>query len=266
MLHLALREHPMISGFRDTGVPENEGQFLQSVYLPRSQPGAFGFDRRAHMTEDDVLVTEENRRKVFSSWLRYWDISRPLLLEKSPPNLIRMRFLQAMFPEAYFIVMIRHPVPSAFITREWTGPGAGALARIVRRRRKCSPGFAVRLFFRRTLWSLMDHWTTCHDIFLEDRKHIRRLCVLKYEDVVKDPDECLREVYGFLGVGYHRERFHGESYERIRPDVNERYFRMWNACTAKKGVAGAYFRSLRDRFEPAANRFGYSLYCPGGGS
>lgn len=266
MLQLALREHPMISGFRDTGVPENEGQFLQSVYFPRSQPGAFGFDQSAHMTEDNVLVTGENRQKVFSSWSRYWDMSRPFLMEKSPPNLIRMRFLQAMFPNAYFIIMIRHPVPSAFLTREWTGAGAGALTRILKRRRKCTPGFAVRLLFRRTLWSLMDHWATCHDMFLADRKNIKRLYVLKYEDVVKNPDKCLREIYGFLDVKYHRERFHGENYERIRTDVNERCFSMWNALTVKKGVAGAYSRSLQERFEPAANRVGYSLYCSGGAS
>jgi len=32
VLARCLREHPQISGFRNTGVPEDEGQHLQDVY------------------------------------------------------------------------------------------------------------------------------------------------------------------------------------------------------------------------------------------
>jgi hypothetical protein len=33
-----------------------------------------------------------------------------VLVEKSPPDLIRMRFLAAVFPPAWFIVIVRHPL------------------------------------------------------------------------------------------------------------------------------------------------------------
>ena len=34
LLFQILRDHPDISGFRNTGVNQDEGQHLQSVYLP----------------------------------------------------------------------------------------------------------------------------------------------------------------------------------------------------------------------------------------
>jgi hypothetical protein len=64
-------------------------------------------------------VTPENRQKLFEEWSRYWDVSKPYLLEKSPPNLIRTRFLQAMFPSSYFVVLLRHPIPVALATQPW---------------------------------------------------------------------------------------------------------------------------------------------------
>ena len=37
LLARSLEAHPSVSGFRDTGVPEDEGQHLQSVY-PAGSP------------------------------------------------------------------------------------------------------------------------------------------------------------------------------------------------------------------------------------
>ena len=37
-------------------------------------------------------------------------MSEPVLVEKSPPNLVRTRFLQALFPDARQIVVTRHPI------------------------------------------------------------------------------------------------------------------------------------------------------------
>ena len=34
LLHEIIKEHPLISGFSNTGVPEDEGMFLQNVYEP----------------------------------------------------------------------------------------------------------------------------------------------------------------------------------------------------------------------------------------
>jgi hypothetical protein len=42
-------------------------------------------------------------------WLKYWDTSKPVLMDKSPPNLIRAESIQEHFKPAWFIVMARNP-------------------------------------------------------------------------------------------------------------------------------------------------------------
>jgi hypothetical protein len=102
------------TGFKDTGVIEDEGQFLQDVY-PTAKvyggAGKFGFDPRAHLTETSRLLTPENALKLRQSWERYWDQSKAIRVEKTPGNLLKTRFLQAVFPHSYFIVIRRHPGP-----------------------------------------------------------------------------------------------------------------------------------------------------------
>ena len=62
ILHRIMRVHPDISGFTDTGVPEDEGQHLQTLFpvgMAFGGPGRFGFDPRAYMDESHPLATRE---------------------------------------------------------------------------------------------------------------------------------------------------------------------------------------------------------------
>ncbi|MDX6495571.1 MAG: hypothetical protein QOE17_1557, partial [Gaiellales bacterium] len=54
LLARCIAQHPQVSAFSGTGVPEDEGQLLQGVYLPGHAdggPGRFGFAERQHITE-----------------------------------------------------------------------------------------------------------------------------------------------------------------------------------------------------------------------
>src|SRR5262249_44848627 len=108
-----LGEHPQVSAFSGTGAREDKGQHLQDVY-PRAKvyggAGRFALAGAAHLTEASALATPANRERLLECWQPHWDLTRPVLAEKSPPNLIMTRFLQALFPEAYQIVVMRHPV------------------------------------------------------------------------------------------------------------------------------------------------------------
>jgi hypothetical protein len=87
-----LGEHPSVSAFRDTGVSGDEGQHLQDVYRiagAHGGPGRFAFDPEAHLTEFSPLVSAESRERLWASWCPHWDLSKPVLVEKSPPNLVR---------------------------------------------------------------------------------------------------------------------------------------------------------------------------------
>jgi len=106
---------------RNTGVPEDEGQHLQTVF-PNAAfyggPGEFAFNADSYLDEKSGIISEANRSKLIKEWSKHWDLTKAVLLEKSPPNLIRTRFLQAMFPGAYFITVVRHPVAVAYATQK----------------------------------------------------------------------------------------------------------------------------------------------------
>jgi hypothetical protein len=49
---------------------------------------------------------------VKASWEKHWDLSKPVLVEKSPPNLCRAFEIEKHFPECYFVIMTRDPYAS----------------------------------------------------------------------------------------------------------------------------------------------------------
>ena len=172
VLHRLLASHPLVSGFANTGVPEDEGQHLQSVYSPAKSfggPGRFGFNARAHMDETHALASRVNAERIFTEWARHWDLGARLLIEKSPPNLVRTRFLQALFPNALFVIVMRHPIAVACATEKW----------------------------RR--WDgierLIEHWLVCHEKLEADIPHLTRSIVVRYESLTAAPDQRWRTFF-----------------------------------------------------------------------
>src|SRR5712691_10608496 len=71
---------------KNTGVIEDEGQYLQDVY-PTAHAfggaGRFGFDSRTHRTESSPLLTPENVARLHSSWHAHWDNTKTIFVEKT---------------------------------------------------------------------------------------------------------------------------------------------------------------------------------------
>jgi len=222
-----LRENPGVSGFHDTGEPEEEGQFLQTVF-PAAKvfggPGRFGFAQEAHLTEESALLTTENKQKLFGEWSKYWDLAKPCLLEKSPPNLIRTRFLQAVFPDSYFLVILRHPIAVSLATAKWTGS---------------------------SLESLITHWLHCHRLFELDRPHLRHVHTLKYEDLILSTETELERIYGFLGLARY-------STVPLNSNGNDRYFKAWRELALETNGRRLY-RDIVSKYEEQVRSYGYSL-------
>jgi hypothetical protein len=233
LLHECIRAHPSVSGFKDTDATEDEGQHLQSVYPPDYTYGPvnrFGFDPRASLDESSDLVSPKNAQELYSQWSHYYDVSKPYLVEKSPPNSLRTRFLQALFPNSVFIVILRHPLATSFATIRWN---------------------AERID------TILEHWLTCHERFNQDINHINNIITLKYEHLTERPVATLNIIFSFLNL----ESIPPNS--EIRQDVNEKYFDLW-----KRRPIGRYnFPPLRQiarlyiqfRYEYPVRKFGYSL-------
>jgi hypothetical protein len=193
-----IASHDEVSALTGTGMPMDEGQHLQTVY-PTARalggPGRFGYAEDAHLTESSRLVCAESRAAIFDAWRPYWDTTKPVLLEKSPPNLVRMRFLQALFPRARFILVVRHPVAAALATQKWSGT---------------SPE------------QLIEHWARCHRYVLDDLEWIRSLCIVRYEDLIAAPLDVRAGLAAFLSL-----RPAGVAPD-VQLDLNERYFGRWS--------------------------------------
>lgn len=223
-----LAAHPQVSSFQGTGVPADEGQHLQPVYPPASAfggPGRFAQADGAHLTERSPLAGADAGQRLFAAWRPWWDLSRPVLLEKSPPNLLATRFLQAAFPGARFVMVVRHPAIVALSTVKWC---------------------------QRNLSGLLDHWFCAHQLFEADAPQLKHLYVVKYEHLVREPARVLAGVAAFLGLA-------GEvPASGIDAAHSADYERRWQELAA--GVPGsADVGELVRCYQAAAEHYGYSL-------
>ena len=232
-----LGAHPRMSGLQDTGVTEDEGQHLQSVYPPAlayGGPGRFAFSPEAHLTEHSPLVRPDSAERLVRAWTPYWDLSRQLLVEKSPPNLVMGRFLQAVFPGSALIVVLRHPVVVALSTVKW--------------RR-----LASRHWWRHaSLHTMVRHWFAAHEVLRQDAPRLERLHVVKYEELLTDPERRLGEIQAFLGLD---EPFPTDLF---RAGHSDQYEARWSAMGTQLLGSRSRRRVERD-FADRAGEFGYDI-------
>ena len=191
-----LAAHPLVSSFDESHDTDfGEGAFLQTV-LPTfgvgsetvryAMPGAakraegmgrYAFSPTAHLTEASPLNSNHSRDALLEEWGYHWDLSRPVLLEKTPTNMMTSRLLQALLaPAASFVFVTRHPL-------------------------------AVSLAHRRTgccdelpLGELSAHWLVSHRVLASDLRHLAAARALRYEDLVQAPGACVGEITRWLGL------------------------------------------------------------------
>ncbi len=214
--------NPRIAGFRRTGAPMDEGQYLQTVCPYDEQhggPGRFAYAPEAHMTEHDVLATPATARLLRAQWGRYLDAGRPVALEKSPPNMLRFRFFQHLFPGSRFVLVLRHPVAVSMSTLKWT------------------PALTVR--------ELVEHWLHAQDLAAADAAHLDDLLTVRYEDLMTDPAATLDGIGAFCGIGP------GFRLGELDPEADARYLSAWRRGAGAVDDLG----DLADRFE----RHGYRV-------
>lgn len=229
LLHSLLREHPDISGFANTGVPEDEGQHLQTVVKTAKHfggPGKFAFRHEAYMNEYHTLATKKNAQKILLEWKEYFDLSCKFLIEKSPPTIIRTRFFQKLFPKSRFIILLRHPLVVAYATQKWS---------------------------KTSIISLLNHTLYAYKIFFNDLSHLNSFHIIRYEDLVQEPQNQIDNILNWLDINICPIN------QKVNPKVNEKYFKMW------ENDRGSMFADLHDkdnqiaRYDKEMRRFGYSI-------
>src|SRR6266487_1371915 len=243
------------TGFKNTGESEDEGQFLQDVYPVDAEYGGmsrFGFDPRAHRTETSALLTRENVAKLRASWHAYWDNSKTIFVEKTPANLLMTRFLQAAFPNSYFIVIRRHPLPVSMAIRKW--------------KRCLTP-----------LYRTFEHWLHCHKLFEQDKKYLNHVYELTYEDYIQNPAKYHEEIAAFIGTRVPEppkedtfrivlqwrnppvfSRVPERAMETTSAVYSKKYFDRWSHLLTSSPFKG-YYRYIARKYELGFAKYGYSL-------
>lgn len=98
---------------------------------------------------------------------------KPLILEKTTANAVRMRWLQRAFPGAAFLGIVRN-------------------------------GFAVVEGIKRkggkTVLRGARHWRKVNEIMLEDAERVNNFLLVRYEDFVAAPQSTLSRIAEFLDV------------------------------------------------------------------
>ncbi|MEM5498169.1 sulfotransferase [Paraglaciecola mesophila] len=227
LLHEIIREHDSVSGFSNTGVPEDEGMFLQNVYQPARAyggPGKYIFDKQSYMNESHPLATPVSAEAILTQWEAYLDNSCTHYIEKSPPNIVRTRFFQKLYPDSKFVVIFRHPLAVGYATQKWS---------------------------KTTIKSLIEHTLLGYEILLNDLPHLKNVYVLRYEDFVQNPQNKINSIFDFLGLASLTVK------HKIRLEVNEQYYARWQRNRAN--IIKRLHFPLTDKVEQRFNNIGYSL-------
>jgi len=201
----------------------DEGQFLPELReIMRARPWDAGY----------ALPWPDIKRV----WESYWDLEQPVLLEKSPPNLIRTQEILAHFRPASFIIMVRNPYAQSegLVRRNhWTIRKAANFSLMCLRRQR------------------------------ENARALQNATVLTYEALVRDPAAACAQLTAFIpalgeldsSASFEVHSIDG-TVERTITDLNARKI----AALGADGIAAlnAVFEPQRDTLEA----WGYRLLTP----
>lgn len=127
---------------------------------------------------DELMMSEDPTRaqqaRIVHDWMtELGNPQSPVILEKTPANVLRMEWLQKCFPNSYFIGLVRNGY---------------AVAEGIRRKGKKSIGRAAK------------HWGEVNNILLVNAQNVTRYQEIRYEDLVTEPDKVAQQLADFVGI------------------------------------------------------------------
>lgn len=175
LLAKLLARHPEISGM------PTEGHFVTDQFIKDYD---IGLPRMWVDREDLFRLTENDEGpdviRIKKEWGMRLDLSKQILLEKSPPNGARTRWLQKHFENAHFIGLIRNGYAVAEGISRKGDP------------KHIEDGWPIERSAKQ--------WARSNEILRDDAKHLRNFVWIKYEDLVHDVKATLRTITDFLKI------------------------------------------------------------------
>jgi len=108
---------------------------------------------------------------IHKVWDKYWDKSKGILLEKSPPNICRAINIEKEFQDAKFICLVRNPY---------------AQAEGIIRRNNASAKYAAEFALK------------CLKYQQKNIKELKQKILISYEELTKNPEKIKKEIIEFI--------------------------------------------------------------------
>jgi hypothetical protein len=224
-------EHPQEDEFAlcNLGV----GSPYSMIGFPNLPPTEDGFLELRGLSPDEL-----NRWRNGLTWFleRVAYRHKKRLVLKSPPHTARVRILKELFPQAKFIHIVRDPLavyPSTI--RLWKS--------------LCSIQALQIPDFHGLEENVLEGFCRMYDQFEQDRGLLdeRDFFELRYEDLVRDPINILRELYEKLELGdfsqaetalaayLETQRSYQTNKHQVSPEEQQRIERLWGPYMRKYG-------------------------------
>ncbi|MDM7859632.1 sulfotransferase [Alteromonas sp. ASW11-36] len=175
LLSELMGKHPSISAL------PTEGHFITDQFLKDYDLGI----PRMWVDREDIFCLNENDpgpdvERIKKEWAMRLDLSKPVLVEKSPPNAARTRWFQKHFENAHFIGIVRNGYAVAEGISRKGDP------------KSIKEGWPIG----KSAWQ----WARSNQVMLDDAEQLDKFHLVRYEDLATDPQTELDKIAAFLGL------------------------------------------------------------------
>jgi len=190
-----------------------------------------------HLTAEEPQVVRHFRQQSFQAWNTF-DHTKPILVEKDPPNLLRMRFHQKVFAETHDffpIFTIMHPLEIGI-------------------QYHCDPSTKIR-------FQVTENWLNCQRAWLEDLDHYDNYLVIPFEAWFIRFEDTAATIERYLNLK-DRGRWKTSKTLSLPHLLGAANFTTttFGACNRKAKKSGVFEQRLHIKaFIAAVERFGYTL-------
>lgn len=180
LLSTVLSRHPDVASL------PTEGAFLTDGM---QTPEACGWVRMWHKCLPQLEQTAQTdaaiAKRIQRSWGFWYDKRKPVFLEKSISNVVRVSFLEKYFQPAYFIYIVRNGY---------------TVSEGIRRKSPVSKANTAITTERYPIELCAQQWVESDQYLQAHADKLQRLLVIQYEELVESPDKILAQVCDFIGI------------------------------------------------------------------
>ncbi|CAK9039731.1 unnamed protein product [Durusdinium trenchii] len=185
----------------------------------RSGIGRFALNPEHHLDDSTWLIRSSAQVHLFSEWALFWDLSKKVLLEKSPSNVVLSPFLHRLWSldlntqsPGRFIFQQRHPLAVAIATRRRLGPLVDDLSM----KDLMENWLAAEERRAKDMQSYFEYYGFAKDVFR----------IVQFEDLIRDPEKVVSEIFAWLGLSLPAEAIQAIKV-KVRSDVNVKHFKQY---------------------------------------